>query len=159
MATMCNLAKFNDKSEYGLLTLQAMLMNQHIADFRIAPPMLHTNFAAVGKGIGVSGAHGSHAPTLSEKVPLILNDKNSAINKSGITFQIKVETRIPTTILHYTLVEGTALVNVDLEKCACDSLLKILAQIAPNVKYLGWNSIVLSYEALFEVYHLNSLLP
>ena len=71
MATMCNLAKYNDKSEYGLLTLQAMLMNNHIADFRIAPPMLHTNFAALGKGIGVSGAHGSHAPTLSEKVPLI----------------------------------------------------------------------------------------
>ena len=54
-----------------------------------------------------------------------------------------MESRIPTTILHYTLVEGTALVNIDLEKCACDSLLKILAQVAPNVKYLGWNSIEL----------------
>jgi len=126
MATMCNLAKYNDKSEYGLLTLQAMLMNKHIADFRIAPPMLHNNFAAVGKGIGVSGAHGSHAPTLSEKV----------------------ESRIPTTILHYTLVEGTSLVNIDLEKCACDSLLKILAQVAPNVKYLNISHSMVSDKGL-----------
>lgn len=125
MATMCNLAKYNDKSEYGLLTLQAMLMNKHIADFRIAPPMLHTNFAPV-KGMGVSGAHGPHASSLSEKV----------------------ETRIPTTILHYTLVEGTALVNLDLEKCACDSLLKILAQVAPNVKYLNISHSMVSDQGL-----------
>ena len=123
MATMCNLAKYNDKSEYGLLTLQAMLMNKNIADFRIAPPMLHTNFAGAGKGVG---NHGPLAPTLGEKV----------------------ETRIPTTILHYTLIEGAALVNIDLEKCACDSLLQILAQVAPNVRYLNISHSMVSDKGL-----------
>ena len=123
MATMCNLAKYNDKSEYGLLTLQAMLMNKNIADFRIAPPMLHTNFAGAGKGIG---NHGPLAPTLGEKV----------------------ETRIPTTILHYTLIEGATLVNIDLEKCACDSLLQILAQVAPNVRYLNISHSMVSDKGL-----------
>ena len=67
MATMCNMAKYNDKTEYGLLTLQSMLMNKHIADFRIAPPMLHTNFATVGKGI--VGMPDSSRERLNEKVP------------------------------------------------------------------------------------------
>jgi hypothetical protein len=60
----------------------------------------------------------------------------------------KVETRMGTTILHFMLSEGARLVHLDLERCACDSLLKLLATSAPNLKYLNINRSVVSDEGL-----------
>jgi hypothetical protein len=51
MSTMYNIAQYNDKHEHGLLTLQAMLMNEAVADFRIAPAKFYKNFFS-GESVG-----------------------------------------------------------------------------------------------------------
>ncbi len=48
-----------------------------------------------------------------------------------------MDTRIGTTILHFTLLEGSALTHLNLGKACCDSVMKVVAEKAVNLKYLN----------------------
>lgn len=47
-----------------------------------------------------------------------------------------METSMGISILHFALMEGFRLVNLNLERCGCDSILRLIAQVARNLKYL-----------------------
>ena len=114
MATLHNIAQFNEKQEHGLLTLQAMLMNTNVNHFKMASAKFYQNF-----------------------------------QHDGMSLDNHIETKIGTTILHFTLVEGSRMTHLSLERCACDSLLKVLADVAPNLKYLNINRSMVSDQGLF----------
>ena len=61
----------------------------------------------------------------------------------------KIETRIGTTILHYSLMDGQMLTHLDLEKCCCDSVLKLVSETSPNLKYLNVSGSNVSDQGLF----------
>ena len=135
MSSMCNVAQFNNKHEHGLLTLQAFLMNTAVRSFRVAPASLYKNFlphsemSSLGFGGSVFDKYGKMAEA---------DDKTT-------------ETRMPTTILHFMLRESERLTHLDLERCAHDSLLKVIASSAPNLVYLNISSSVVSDEGLLHL--------
>lgn len=163
MATMYNISQFNNKHEHGLLTLQAMLANSGTKCFRIAPAKFHKNFS-VGSGSGGGGANSAYLSSL-----IHINNAAAAAGNGGFlanggggpnfmnptsrspgsnTFGDNVESRIGTTLLHFTLKELTGLTTLDLEKCACDSLLLVLSEVSPHLKYLNISGSAVSDQGL-----------
>lgn len=62
-----------------------------------------------------------------------------------------IETRIGTTILHYTLLDGSSLTQVSLENCSCDSVLKVISDAATNLRYLNISGSVVSDQGLLHL--------
>lgn len=112
MDTMYNISLFNHKSENGLLSLQSMLTTRHTRRFSIAPPKFHENFAI-------------------QPITSIYSNIRSHPVKAEY-----METRIGTTILHFALAQGQNLTHLDLKRCACDSILKVVANTAVHLRHL-----------------------
>ena len=91
-------------------------MNAHITYFRIAPAKFYKNFVSRK----ITNWHGANAFSIN-------NPTWEPLSKC-------LETKIGTTIMFHMFRDCAALTELSIEFCACDSLLKLLGERAPNLK-------------------------
>jgi len=131
MATLVNLACYNDKQEHGILTAQATLVNDKSKCLRLSSPNFHLNFA--------------QEPFSRASCPLQDPIARYRLRSRGEA----VETRIGTSILHYALVSGPNLTHLHLGRCCCDSILKTVSEHTPNLLYLNVNGSAVTDKGMF----------
>jgi len=117
-----------NKNEIGLLTLMSVLTSQNITHLILSPHSFVHNFQ---RG-------------------------RSMDTKRGGILDSDYDSRIGTTILHFSLSEGERLSHLSLEKVCTDDLLALIGKVSHNLRYLNISGSAVTDRGLLDLCGLES---